>query len=456
MRRFDRHEMGAAAAVVVLFAALLSSTTALGQPSDYEIESTSWNGLSKFLQTGRTIDIEFDVRDELEYGELKATDALIVVYPRNELEVDALSEFIVDGGRVLLADDFGASASFLERLDIERLGTSNGDVPHEEFARDNRSLPIFKPTGVHPLLEGVGTVVANHPVVLEHHGGPVVPYGERGGIVYDMNLGEGKVIVFGDASLLINQMLEVADNRRLVRNALEYICRDAPNCRPQLYVGEFEQSGSYGGSPESANPVQWFAERFNRAVATLQEAIPSDPLLFYLAVILTGGLALYLATVFSVRKSRRYSEYVEEALADVPVPQSEFEWNLSRFGADRRETNFALPLSILKEIFEELFLKELGYWKQEPGERPSVPELAREFREQCLGGRHPEQKDQIEREVRDLLATYARIPTRHRVFLDSDAYFSDRDLIKLYRRTMRTLELMGLKEEYERRTRTLV
>ena len=64
--------------------------------------------------------------------------------------------------------------------------------------------------------------------------------------------------------------------------------------------------------------------------------------------------------------------------------------------------------------------------------------------------------ERAERQVRDLLATYARIPTRHRVFLDSDAYFSERDLIKIYRQTRDILRHMGLEQEYERRTRDLV
>ena len=458
MNRAARHPAGRALLVSVLtvVVATLWADSALAQEGDYAVESSRWNGMSEFLGVGSALGIELEPTDTLDFSKLTADQTLVIVYPATELDVTELAAFIVEGGRVLLADDFGKSGGLLERLDIERSPAMSGGLPHDEFVRDNKALPVFEPTGVHPLLEGVSTVVANHPSVLRHPGGPVIAYKKRGGLVYDMNLGEGKVIVLGDSSLLINQMLEVADNQKLAQNALQYLCEGISPCSPKLLVGEIEQSGTFQSSDAPETTLAWLAEAFNESVARLQAEIPSSPLLFYLAIILSGGLALYLGTIFSVRDSRRYSEYIDEAIEDVPAPQSEFEWNVSRFGANRRETNFALPLSILKEIFEELFLKELGHWEQRPGERPSVIHLARRFRNDYLQQKPPRERDRIEREVRDVLATYAKIPTRHRVFLDSDAYFSDRDLIKLYRRTMRILELMDLEEEYERRTRTLV
>ena len=442
--------------ILALVCLALVPASARAASPDYDVESSQWNGMSGLLQYAEGLGHALEPTDTLDYGELDTDQRLIIVYPKQELAVDELAEFVIDGGRVLLADDFGESGSFLERLDIDRQTRPRGDLPHGEFVEDNGALPILSPSGVHPLLEEVSTVVANHPAVLDHAGGPVVPYEKRGGLVFDMNLGAGKVIVFGDASLLINHMLQVADNRALAQNAVRYLCEDVESCRPKLLVGRFEQTGDYASTDESDSAIDRFAENFNEAVASIQRQIPSSPLLYYLAIILAGGLGLYLATVFSVRPARRYSQYIDEALQDVPAPQSEFEWNVSRFGASRRETNFALPLSILKEIFEELFLKELDHWERKREERPAVVRLAREFRNQYLGDRPPREQDKIEREVREVLATFAKIPTRHRVFLDSDAYFSDSDLIKLYRRTMRILEIMGLEEEYERRTRTLV
>jgi hypothetical protein len=426
--------------------------------ADYDLESSRWNGLSRFASSFQRAGIGVEPTETIDYSELTGDDVLVIVYPKQSLDVASLAEFVVDGGRILLADDFGRSGGLLDRLDITRQ-TDPDRLPHSRFVADRPELPLFQPEGVHPLLEGVETVVANHPSLLRHRGGPVVDYDEGdGGLVYDMNLGEGKVIVFGDASLLINHMIEVADNRRLVENAIAYACQGpGGSCRPRLLVGDFAQTGSYRpDDADTAGEISELIDSFNQTISEIQKQIPSSPLLYYLALLLAAGLVLYLATVYSLRAVRRYSEYVDDAVDDVPSPLSEFEWNVSRFGANRRETNFALPLSILKEIFEELLLKELGCWEVARSERPSIVQLAGQFRQKYLQDYPPSKQDRLEREIRQLLETYAQIPTRHRVFLDSDAYFSDRDLIKLYRRTMRALEIMGLQEEYERRTRSLV
>lgn len=471
-RQRNRGAEGGAWAVLTIIAVLMpavafgqatpgsTSVGSQGAGADYRIESDAWNGLSRTLEIAGQTGATLEPARTLDYGELKPEDSLVIVYPRQPLNVESLASWVVDGGRLLLADDFGEAGSFLERLDIDRETPPPAALPHEEFAGGKPAVPLFRPDGVHPLLTGVGRVVANHPAVLRHRGGPVVGYSAGGGVVYDMNLGEGKVIVFGDASLLINQMVAAGDNGRLVQNATGYLCRGEPDgCTIDLYVGRFEQVGEYRGGDQDdsdLSEMELAIERFNETVSAVQEDIARSNLLYYLSLLMAAGLSMYLAAAFSISPPRRYSQYIAEAVRDVPAPQSEFEWNVSRFGADRRETNYALPLSILKEIFEELFLEELGVWGQRPGDRPKVSELARRFAERYLQDRAPREREKLEREVEDLLGTFARIPTRHRVFLDSDAYFSDRDLIQLYRRTKRILKIMGLEEEYERRTRTLV
>ena len=131
-----------------------------------------------------------------------------------------------------------------------------GTLPHGEYVQNNPSLPIVRAQGVHPLLEDVEVVVANHPAVLFNVGGPVLRYTEDGGLVYDMNLGDGKAVVVADPSVFINHMLGVADNAQFVRNTLLYLCRARPadasdgTCRLKMAVGQFEQIGSYRGADD--------------------------------------------------------------------------------------------------------------------------------------------------------------------------------------------------------------
>ncbi len=441
--------------LVFLFAALAPSLLW----ADYEPESSEWNGLQELNTLAMSEGARLEFTDTLDYRALEADkQPLILIYPQAELDVRSLSRFVLDGGRVLVADDFGSSEPLLDRLEIRRVVPSPGNLPHSQFVDQNPALPLFEPAGRHPLLDGVDRVVANHPAVVSNPGGPVVGYDAGGALVYDMNLGPGKVIVVGDASLLINQMLGVADNGRFVANAIRYLCaeRDLTSpCQPRVLVRDFKQQGIYDdGIFDGDQDVSSTVDQINESISDLMDALPGSELLYYLSILMAAGLALYLMTIFPLRRTRAYSAYVSDFFDAIPQPQSEFDWNLSRFGHGGRNMNYALPLSILKESFEEVFLDELGYWPSEPGNRPDVSELADMVIERHGKKLSAAEKKQRRNTIRELLGLMARIPSRNRVFLDSDAHFSEADLLKIHRLTVETLRLMGIEDEYKRRTRT--
>jgi hypothetical protein len=267
-----------------------------------------------------------------------------------------------------------------------------------------------------------------------------------------MNLGDGKVIVASDASLFINHMLAEADNEVFLANALRYICDDRPGCRPILLTREFEQVGSYSDSPFDLGDVGSF-DALNQAVRDFLDSLPGAEFLYWLSLLIGVGLAVYLGTVFPVRRTRAYSAHVSDFLGAIPGPQSEFDWNVSRFGRASRTMNHALPMAILKETFEELFLAELGMWPSERSGRPDVEQLGDEFARRYLADRTADERQAIRGDVVRLLATFAQIPPRSRVFLDNDAHFGGADLLEHHRRARNVLKMMGLEDEYERRTR---
>lgn len=428
---------------------------------DYAMDNGDWNGLQDFMVLARAQGITLQVHERLDYESMKVDEPWIILYPQRALKASSLSRYIIDGGRVLLADDFGQSDELLARLDLSRLMPTEGALPHQEFVDQNPALPILRPRGIHPLLKDVEVLVANHPAVLFNVGGPVVPYSESGGLVYDMNLGKGKVIVMADASLFINHMVLMADNDKLLRNSLAYICQEQPQgCQVHLVVGDFEQVGSFGRD-ESRNLLGLSKDlvedvtTLNETISKAMKELPTQQLFYYLSILLVAGLAVYLYTIFPVRKTRPYSAYLSDQREAIAHPQSEFDWNLSRFMHGSASMNYALPVAILKELFEELFLKELGLWERAEQEaRPTVTELGALFRERYLSSWSPEEAQAQEQEIVELLAQLARVPTRHRVFMDSEVYFSERDLLKVHDRSLRALELMGLKDHYDRRTRS--
>lgn len=439
--------------------------------ADFAPASEDWNGLSYLSLIARDEQIELDFMTELDYSALDIREPLLIIEPSEELRAESLARFVGEGGQVWVVDDSGASASFLQRLDIVRIVPTGGALPHDELLYGNPALPIFRPQGIHPMLEKVRVVVANHPSVLTNIGGPVVSYSEDGGLVYDMNLGQGKAVVMADSSLLINHMLSIADNAQLARNTLKYLCKGQTACRVRVYIGAFEQRGVWGevsGLSATREELARDVTRLNDKVREAMAQLPAERLFYYISVLLLFGAILYLYAIFPIRRPRPHSDQLREAQRPQLVPQSEFDWNLGRYMDGTAGMNYALPVSIMKEVFEELFLKGLGRW--EPAEAPQASsshlvevaerrldarELAEVYRATFLKDYPQEQARKLERHVIELLEALARVPTRHRVFLEQEVYFSERDLLRLHKRCMDVLEQMKLKEDYEHRTRHL-
>lgn len=441
------------AASIVAATALLAPVGASAQPlADYDPGNEEWNGLSDFVALADALGAPMKVEEVLDWDAVETSEPLIFVYPSQQIDVESFARFVIEGGRVIIADDFGKSERLLERLEITRVAPSPGNLPHENFVDGNSALPELRPRGRHPLLPGVERVVANHPSVISNIGGPVVSFDAGGGLVYDMNLGKGKVIVVSDASLFINQMLGVADNSDFARNAITYACDDPLTCQPRLFTKTFEEKGSYGIGADNAE-IHDSVESFNEALAEALEKIPAREFLYWVSLLIAIGLGAYLVTVFPLRGTRRYSAYVTDFIGSIPEPQAEFDWNLSRFGGGSRTMNYALPMAILKEHFEELFLSAFDMWPSKASERPGIQRLGQMYVERFGKNASAAEKQKMEDEAIELLATFAQLPPRNRVFLEDDARFRDVDMLKCHRRAMAILERMDLKDEYERRTR---
>lgn len=442
--------------LVLLFLALCWPTP--GVAADFAIDSHRWNGLSSFVELTERQGVALRDTNALDWNDVSKDDVVVVIYPQSELDVASLAGFVIDGGRVLLVDDFGASHSFLERLSVERSEPRPQDLPHRNFVDEHRGWPRFTIQGRHPLLEGVDEVVANYPAVMHNVGGAVIGYDDGGGLIYDMKLGEGRAVLVADPGIFINAMLPVAHNRQLATNIWAYLCDGVEECRGWLLIEDFTTQGAYGevSSQEAEDrDVRERVEALNERVRTALDDLPGTELLYLLGIFLGFGTVAYLMTVFPWRRSRRLSAYIQRHRDELSPPLTEFDWNVERFANPEVRINYALPVAILKESFEELFLDQFGLWPSTPKERPPISELARRFDERYLRGQRPQRRKRRRREVERLLRRLATVPSRHRVFLESDQHFSARDMMRLHRRIERVLDWMGLKESYERRTREL-
>lgn len=441
--------------LVVAAVCVLSSASAVAQ--DFATESEEWHGLSGFVELFEVQQRELREVERLQWADVRSDDAIVIIYPDEELDVESLASFVVDGGRVMVADDFGASGSFLERLSIERSEPEPVDLPHQDFVDDHLGWPRFDVGGGHPIIEGVDEVVANYPAVLDNVGGPVIGYDDGGGLVYDMELGDGRAVVVADPGVFINAMMGAADNRRLAFNIAHHLCGDdREDCRIWLLVEDAEFSGAYRtGDGDDPDGIAEQIADFNEELREAFRELPETRFLYFAAIFVVLGTAVYLATVFPWRRARRLSSYIGRRRRKLSGPLTEFDWNVRRFVEPEGRINHALPMAILKESFEEVFY---GAFELESGPtsgRPSSGVLAKRFEERYLSNEAPKVRRRRRLRLEQLLRELDAVPDRHRVFLESDDYYSARDLEQLHDRVVEVLDWMGLQDDYERRTRRI-
>lgn len=429
---------------------------------DYAVGNDAWNGLSSLMAISERLGHPIEPVTRQDIGALGPDDRLIIIYPTEQLPVDELAGFVIDGGKVLLGDDFGGSGPFLGRLGIKQVPTE--EIRHASYYLGRPGLPVFEPGGRHPLLEGVEQVVANHPAGLITRGGAILPYNDaRFGLVYDMRLARGKVIVVGDSSIFINHMLKVRDNGVFVANALEYLCRDADPCSPKLLVGDFELTGEY--APQNTPDDDVFdqigesLDQINEALEKLDDYVPPYNAVYYASLLLMGGVVVFLITIFPARRAPQVEP--ESGPPEGVQPLSEFEWNLKRYDRPGFQGNYVLPVAILKTEFERLFLRELAEGERVPEEgeasrKAFLRRMAQRYadRKADQDGGGPGDRVRVYKQTLGLLETLAQIPPRHRLFLDSEATFSERDMMKLHAQSRAILETLDVADEYDRRTRS--
>gem|GEM_PF-5882838 len=232
----------------------------------------SWDGLSRFVELARAEDhVERVVAGgTLPYGELQPKDAIILVHPTETLDVESLTEFLRQGGRVVVFDDFGTSDSLVEHFGIKRIPPPERP---KESVRGNPNLPVARPLGVHPTIADVPFVVLNHPTALDHPNLSTVL------VVRDTNgheavvgvagaVGKGRLFVVSDASAVMNGMMRFSGNRTFAGAVLKYAVEDDAwgERGGVLYI--LSDAFTTRGSLAPRGPVAEFLER---ALARLKD-----------------------------------------------------------------------------------------------------------------------------------------------------------------------------------------
>jgi len=450
---------------IVLAAVLLGTSSAVAAPGtarDFALDSSEWNGLQELKHLASEQGVRLERGDTLDYDALDPSSPLILIHPTQPLDASSLQDFVADGGRVLIADDFGSSETLLTEFSepIQRVG----EIPEEaavDHLNANPNLPVLVTPGRHALLENdVEILIANHPTGFLSALPAVVYYADGElGFVYDLTIGDGKLLVVGDSSIFINLMLPLADNRQFASNALGYLCESSTSpCTVSVFVGEFETSGTYGDETETRPGVelQENLEKLNEYVRQLDDFVPERRLLRVMTLLLLLGLVLFGLTVFPFQPARFLG--IRFRPPQRLLPASEFERNLQDFGSGH-VTNHALPVAILRDEFERLFLPALydGENEEVPDRearyRPyKVKETAERFADRTSDGDETRWRTR-QRQATQIMKSFARVPARSQIFINPGPRWNAKELRQLHRDCLDALSALGLLEDYEQRTR---
>jgi hypothetical protein len=171
-------------------------------------------------------------------------------------------------------------------------------------------------------------------------------------------IGEGRLVIVGDPSTLINNMLEVEGNRRFARNVLRYLAGDEGR-RLILVTGRFGQqvggAGVSGTVGQARRELNIRLARLSDSLAALTNRERPPRWLIALATVLS--IVLLGVVIFQLKpRPRLYSGRWLRPLAE--ERSAGFVGTLEYFKHPR--ATHLYPLMILKRIFEERLLDGLG------------------------------------------------------------------------------------------------
>jgi len=197
---------------------------------DLWVENPGWNGLSTFYHVVDPVRVR-DLEELAGFGPLNCT--LFMVGPSRGFsvgDVEAVSAFLEDGGRVVLLDDFGSGNELLDGLGLGtrfdggllRDGVFFDPVP--EFPRLlNYSYGVSEELVLNygSVLEvGPGARVLISSTPLSYVNGSMGVVGGPFPVMVRVGVGEGVLFLVSDSSLWLNSMIMRGDNRALLDDVL--------------------------------------------------------------------------------------------------------------------------------------------------------------------------------------------------------------------------------------------
>jgi hypothetical protein len=313
---------------------------------DLQLQDQAWNGLSELADLARAGAAHVASPARIDMAALTPHDALLIVHPRKPLPVAEIAGLLRGGGRVAIVDELGSGEQLLHAFAIER--TSLQEAPGSQRLRDNRNLLIATAQSDHPLARGVAALVTNHTRILHHS--DLLPVfalrGQRDAVVLAGAVGAGRLVAVSDASVLINNMLQLQGNRRFAQNLVKYLSSEQSGT---LYLADSrtEIVGAFGDlGPD--HPLRGLSA----ALARIAE-LPLPPLA---VAAVSVGLALLLLVSAATVLPRRAS-YGRRFFLQAPECAAGF---AGRVSYHARARNLGPAVLALKFELEHRLVARLG------------------------------------------------------------------------------------------------
>jgi hypothetical protein len=326
-------------AVVAVAIAVLSVSMvapAISSTEDFSIFNSGWNGTSGLAvmayRTGKLVPT-FEVEStgtEITITQVALTTiapdpgigALIIIGPTKEFtdaEGKLVGDFVRDGGRLVLADDFGTGNSLLSKMGAG--SRFSGQLVMDLAFEKQPEFSVVFDFAPDPLTTSVSTLLFNHPSSVtvnisttsvianssvaswrDVNGNKLQEPGEPRGpfpLVARERLGLGTILLLSDPSVLINGMREYMDNDAFVENLVTEVSKD----RTEIY---FDESHRVFFDPVSAT-MEFTGEISTTAKALI--VVTAFVLTLWIATDLVDDAVLRIA-----RRARAAIELVMQAL----------------------------------------------------------------------------------------------------------------------------------------------
>jgi uncharacterized protein DUF4350 len=348
----------AALAVSILFPLVcLGARPARAEGADYALDNKDWNGLSDLVSIAEGRGLTVEVRAALRWSDIGPSDVLFLLYPTARVEPVHLAAFLRNGGRALIADDFGRADEALARLGILR--KEMRPHPGVRLHEGNSNLPIATPVDDHPLARGVPQLNTNHPAAFQVSPGPDVIFSYQSGggrdeaVVVAGALGMGKFVALSDPSVLINDMLAFDGNLAFAVNLLDFLGDTRPG-RVLVITGE----ATLAGEPPEVSPESRGARvgandllaELGRGLEELNDYLAPEAVLRLFAVL--GGVAVLVVGVILLPRRRESDPDTGFARVAAEPPAGErLLRDLDRDDGDA--LSYGYPAAVLRDNVED-------------------------------------------------------------------------------------------------------